>query len=386
MQSNIAYKKRLLAILTSLTLVFTMSFSTITTFAAEEDLNVAVENEQQADELSPADVVAGDEEDGVVKALGDGDGDDPIDEEAAVLSGGETITEDGEFTLADDASGIITINGGLDVTIYGGNYDESTDSFINPYTALSFVVGDEAALTIEDLYVSAPSATDSPSIIDFTGTGTLNISGHNLLDRPAGYVNAAMIHVGKDADVAFDGDGILWGYKESAGSFIGSNINEVCGNITFNGGTWLLKVNKTGALIGQDSPAAATGEIVINDGVLYLKSISYASILGSSRQGQAPNVTINGGQLELYTDWKGAAIGGSDMSAGAGTFSVNGGSIRTISGQNAYSTWGVDANSNKGAVLTDANITADHDTAMLAFDATQYAEVFFDSSNKKNYY
>ena len=498
MQSNNAYKKRLLAILTSLTLIFTMSFSTITTFAAEEDQGVVTENEQQIDEqtpeesegIAPEDVTAGGEEEVEINAFEneapdlswitgfttpvtfvsfdeeadtvyytadaaltfDAEGNTAINytvgggqqgksgavilteagaaTEATVatttdgnknltdtisglekgttykwycekgakhntwelahnvvitfsteaeaaptgLNGGDVVSADGEYTLAEGATGTITIGEGLKVKIVGNNYDAETNSFPTGYTDLNIVVGAGSELTIQDLYVNV--AEDAKSIIDFAGTGKLIVSGHNLLDRPDGYGSNATIHVGPDADVTFDGDGYLWGYKHAAGSYIGSNANEVCGNVTFNGGTYMFKASKTGALIGQDSSDPATGKITINGGTIYLKAVARGSLLGASAQGQAPDVIVNGGQIEFVTDWMGAAIGSANA-AKAGNLTVNGGSIRTIVTQNAWSNghWatGIDTETAKGAVLTDANITAAHNTKMLAFDATKYA-------------
>ena len=294
----------------------------------------------------------------------------PASAEDGTVKGGDAITTSGAYSLEAGATGTITIADGLDVTIDGHSYDAESGSFTTKYTDLNLVVGDQTKLTLKDVYVDV--AEDAKSIIDFTGKGTLYISGHNLLDRPDGYGSSSTIHVGPAADVTFDGDGYLWGYKHAAGSFIGSDANEVCGNVTFNGGTWMMKASKTGALIGQDSTEEATGKVTINGGTIYLKAVARGSLLGASAQGKAPDVEVNGGQLEFVTDWQGAAIGSSNA-ANAGNLTVNGGSIRTIVTQNAYSPWGIDPETHKGAVLTDNNITAAHDTAMLAFDASDYA-------------
>ena len=291
--------------------------------------------------------------------------------ESAAVNGGDTISGNGTYELAEGATGTITVASGANATIIGNSYDNDSQSFTGKFVDLNIVVEDGANLTIQDMYVDVDQ--DAKPIIDFQGTSTLTVKGHNLLDRPDGYGSCATIHVGEGADVTFDGDGYLWGYKHAAGSYIGSNANEVCGNITFKGGTYLLKASKTGALIGQDSTSPATGKVVIDGGTIYLKAVARGSLLGASAQGMAPDVIVNGGQLEFVTDWQGAAIG-SRTAANAGNLTVNGGSIRTIVTQNAYGKWGIDAGTNVGAVLSDNNITAAHDTKMLAFDATKYAD------------
>lgn len=293
------------------------------------------------------------------------------------ITNGAAITENGTYTLADDATGTITIGEGLNVTIAGNKYDNATGMFAEtPYYDLNIVVGNGSTLTLRDVYVEL-TTKNVPAAVDFLGEGTLNIEGSNLIDRPndteTGDLFPAVIHVGPSASASFGGSGILWGYKYSLGSYIGANSNEANGAMTFESGTWMLKGSQTGPVIGSDDQNGVKGgTITFDGGEFYIKAVAFGAGVGASKSGNAtPDVVVNNGLLQISTDWKGPAIGGA---SDAGTLTANGGSIMTLVTPNAYGAWGIDGSSNFGAVASEANIAAAHDAAICVFDASAYAD------------
>ena len=93
-----------------------------------------------------------------------------------VLYGGETVEEDGDYTLADGATGVITIAEGVSARVFGCGIDAGS------YTDLSFDVGDSAKLTICGVHVKMPTNLGTIPFIEFNGMGSFNIEGTNLVE------------------------------------------------------------------------------------------------------------------------------------------------------------------------------------------------------------
>ncbi len=293
----------------------------------------------------------------------------PADAAATELHGKEKIDSNGTYRLADDATGTIVVGEGVSAELVGQGIDGK------PYVNLEVVIQDGASATLRDVWIQHMSS--SVPAIDFEGAGTLLVEGTNIVERPGGYTDFATIHVGPDAQATLGGTGALYGCKSTEGAFIGANKDEASGAITFTGGSWFVKGTKLSAIVGTNS--AGGGDIRIQGGSLYLKTVSKGAAIGASNTGSAPDVYLEGGMVQVLSDFSGSAIGSGGSRAGAGALHVTGGSLMVMAGMNTYASedapniWGVDASAHVGSVITDAPITAAHDTAQLVLPTAAYA-------------
>ena len=307
-----------------------------------------------------------------------------------VLYGGETIEADGDYTLADGATGVITISEEVNARVFGCGIDEGF------YTDLSFDVGDSAALTISGVYVKMPTNQGAIPFIEFNGMGTLNIEGTNRVEM-GDENNVAALHVVLGDEVHLGGTGKLYGYKGASSPFIGVNMGTPdtvpFGDVVFDGGTWYLAGTKMGPVIGNDlvagTDSAPMGTVTVNNGAtIFAKSMSQGAVIGGSKNGVACNVVVNGGLMELFTDYNASTIGaggavahGSDYLGFSGTVVFNGGSVKTTISKNGYGSsdsgnvWAGEGLvwTSSFAQVSDATITAAHNTKLLVFDAAEYA-------------
>ena len=245
------------------------------------------------------------------------------------VDGAYTITKGGNYTIENDA--VVTVSTS-DAVVLKGSTTTSYKVTVNCTQA--------ANLTISNLNVSAPASSTS-NIINFTaGANTLTISGENLLENSGTSLNNAVVHVPSGVSLNVKGDGVLYLYKSSLGTGIGSDANEASGAITFNHtGSIYLKTTKTGAGIGGDT---AVGDITINSGNMNLITVSKAAAIGGSASCNGGNVYMNGGNVKITCDFNGHAIGSGANKTDGGTLTITGGSLY------------VEKTSNSS--LTDANI------------------------------
>ncbi len=245
------------------------------------------------------------------------------------VDGAYTITVGGNYTIENDA--VVTVSTS-DAVVLKGSTTTSYKVTVNCTQA--------ANLTISNLNVSAPASSTS-NIINFTtGSNTLTISGENLLENSGTSLNNAVVHVPSGVSLNVKGDGVLYLYKSSLGTGIGSDANEASGAITFNHtGSIYLKTTKTGAGIGGDT---AVGNITINSGNMNLITVSKAAAIGGSASCIGGNVYMNGGNVKITCDFKGHAIGSGANKTDGGTLTITGGSLYVEKTTNSS--------------LTDANI------------------------------
>ena len=309
------------------------------------------------------------------------------------ITGGDVINENGEYSLADGASGTITIGEGVSAKIVGASFSGSEYQNVK-YEGLYFVVQDGATLTLENVYISN-GATEKPAV-NFASSGSFNIEGTNIIDvlgnggSTYGVVHAAG---GSANTVTLGGNGTLFAYKDSGAALIGSNKDDngedPCANIVFNSGTWNLKGTRTGAIVGNDMASSGYGTITINGGELHLKAVARGACLGGSASGYAADVVIAGGLVECYTEFDGSAVGGAVAGKGAasadfGTLTITGGSLKTMLGTNVASMskaaygftdeeWDAASSNSTRAFVSEKAITAANDKALLVFDMSEYA-------------
>ena len=118
------------------------------------------------------------------------------------------------------------------------------------------------------------------------------------------------------------------GSKQVAG--IGSNSENVPGDITINGGTVTAAGGEFAAGIGGGFGYAG-GNITINGGTVTATGGKYAAGVGGGDSGAGGNITINGGTVTATGGESGAGVGGGNHGAG-GNITINGGTITARGG------------------------------------------------------
>ncbi|MBQ1351522.1 MAG: hypothetical protein IIY71_02245, partial [Oscillospiraceae bacterium] len=309
----------------------------------------------------------------------------------STLSGGETITAGGEYQLASDAGGLITIQTTEPVVIIGnGAQWDSDGNMTTTPNVVSFDASAQAGanLTLQDVHIEGSSSYNT---VNFTGAGnTLTIKGTCVIDHNVGAASVAGIHVGTGTALTIAGDGTLYFYKQAQGSGIGGNTGELNGDITFDmTGMLFAKGTKQGALIGAGSGASSTTEtpgfVKFVSGTYNLMSVSRAACIGGSAGsgGASDGTTVyleKDANVNINVDFSGAAVGGGGYDGGndssGGTLYVNGGSLRCYIDKNAAGnttgyqgqefTQGVN-----DAAITAQRLNGQNETVYrLAFDTT----------------
>ena len=286
--------------------------------------------------------------------------------DTTTITGGATISENGDYQLATDATGTITINEDLTNVKIIGNGATSTNDGLN------IKVGEGSTLTIQDIYGNIGS---TGAFVEFLGSGSLNVEGTNLIDNDGIQKNYSVINVSYGNTVTFGGTGCLYGYKTSVTSYIGGENGQANGNLIFEGGHWFIKGSKAGAVIGGDSTTQKGGDITIKGGELYLKGVAKGALIGGSNQGKAGDVYISGGLIELYEDFSGPAIGAGNT-ANVGNVTITGGSLKTVLSSNSENAYGAPADFNGMPYVSTAAVkaTGGSNYQILAFDASAYVE------------
>ena len=292
---------------------------------------------------------------------------DFIIEAADFVDGVFVLSEAGEYTVASDAAGLISITTDYPVTLVGGGEEGKLANLSIQFTER------EATLTIRDLWIDRPESSDTVPVIDFTGRrNLLTIEGQNYLQCSNSYGTAsACIHVGPDTELEIDGDGNLSMYAGSGGSCIGGADTESNGDIIFSGGTIYAYSSRAASTIGSGQKVDASGSVTINGGELYLYGNARGACIGSGglsggQIGDGAPVTVTGGNLTCYVSFTGSAIGngggqqaanntGLDPEPDPGTLTVSGGSIKTVMMSNSLSFWGLEGSGN---LVNDVAITA----------------------------
>lgn len=295
---------------------------------------------------------------------------------SGAVVGGDVIKAGGTYTVAADVTGTITVETNQAVSLVGTGITDN-------HNGLSIVcTAPGAALTISDLYISAPSSSASYNdaagnnaynIIRFTGTGnTLTVAGTNVLEAQTG---GAAIHVAADQSLTVNGSGTLYLYKYGEWTAIGGDGSEANGAITIDmdEGKLFAKGSKMGAVIGSGSNCSAVpGDITIESGTLNLIANARGALIGTGSGNQdgtwptsSGNVYLRGGSVNCNVDFTGAAIGASGGNSApnegglTGSLVVTGGTLRVFIDENSYSYWGQTASgvSAKGITAAVSNGT-----------------------------
>ncbi|MCC8082082.1 MAG: hypothetical protein LIO80_08780 [Lachnospiraceae bacterium] len=220
--------------------------------------------------------------------------------ETATLSGGETITESGTYSLADGATGTVTISTTEAVVIEGSGVSRDDDYVMDctEYEDLHFDCTAGADLTLKDAFITN-NGTETASLVDFTGSGNrLSIEGTVVLENSG--LLYALVHVGEGTSLTIAGGGTLYLYKYNQAAGIGGDSGELNGDITFSDDdsslTFFAKGSKQGAFIGAGADAASDtlvpGSISFVEGTYNLVSVSRGAVIGGNAgSGGAPDGT-----------------------------------------------------------------------------------------------
>jgi hypothetical protein len=296
-----------------------------------------------------------------------------LDTNMGVVRGGDYITEGGTYyldaPLANNAKfGAVTVATREPVRIVGkgigdGDYKNAANAGVM-YNDLVIDSCAGANLIIKNVWTNnskgqgtASGATNlGYTALNFTGKGnTLTVEGVNLLENQE-YVSSACIHVPKNAELTFKGDGTLYLYKYTAGSGIGGNSSEACGKLVFESGNYYIKGSKTGAVIGGDGMGEARNDdIVFNGANVVVINVATGSGVGDSNSSRCGgDVYMLAGSLTTYTEFEGAAIGK------YGTLHFLGGSLKVAMTSNAVGPgYGLIQNPAPGLYVRDEPIKAE---------------------------
>ena len=314
---------------------------------------------------------------------------------ATPITGGEVISESGVYEVASDATGDITINEGLAVTLVGNGVGEGKA----PNSNLTINCGAGVDLTVENLWINNGSAIYA---LNYTGSGNkLNLSGTNLIETEFRDSEKATIHVASGTDLTIDGEGTLYGYKSALGSLIGgdggNSSAEASGKITINGGTLFLKGSKVGAVIGTGGQRqdVAVGDVIINGGNVNIANKAMGAGIGGGKEEPGGTVYINGGNVSLTTDFNASTIGaggGGTTPKDSGTVYITGGSLKNYITNNAANGGGYGPENegiNDLCIRADKKDGGENDVAKCVFDTAMLetpASEFTVETGGKTYY
>lgn len=281
-----------------------------------------------------------------------------------------TITESGLYQLPDAQSAQymhITIDSAATEVTLKGNPDVT-------YQDLKVHCPGTVQLTLQDVHIALELESNEHGT-DWNYYGAINfqamdniliVNGENSITRNAmnaGNVSAICVRAKKteiNSSVVFNGTGTMTidtenptGLATCFAAAIGGRQGERTGDMTFYGGTWIIRDNGFGAGIGSGSSSGSqndttlyTSKVTINNGTFDLETSHAATevgaCIGTGTSGyNGVEVVINGGDITATAWYGGAAIGsgmyGHSSSHAYGssgqptnptTVTINGGTVR----------------------------------------------------------
>lgn len=253
---------------------------------------------------------------------------------------GETITEETDYTYADD---LLTIKTATPVTISSGGVETGHT------IAVAEVMGATATITLDN--VNIKKSQRSPFDIQGNASVSLVLVGVNVLtsEVSGGDNNYPALRCeskdGATASLEIGGIGELRATTRAPGYQIRTNAAGIGGGnqgsggkIVINGGTVTATVtgfwvNSPG--IGGGNEGASGGDITINGGTVMAMSSDIASNgagIGGGNNGAGGKITISGGIVTATCSGiSGAGIGGGARGAG-GEITISGGIVTATGG------------------------------------------------------
>lgn len=217
-----------------------------------------------------------------------------------VLTGGETVTEPGDYTISGNITEGITINGdGITLTLDGATVNTSgiginvqsgsptikvsgTGNSVQSSTATAIHVNGGTTLTIEGVNGTDDKLTTTGGNVDKTAM----ISGN--AGAGIGSSNGGNIVI---SNVTIEATGSTWNHSVSGqyggGAAIGSTVPGYCGDITITdavvnatGGYWAAAIGMGGSISDNYNPDLKIGKIDIRNSVITAKGGDGASAIG----------------------------------------------------------------------------------------------------------
>lgn len=218
---------------------------------------------------------------------------------------------------------------------------------------------------------SAPDS--SPAHLILTDGSRLTVKGGINTDKEKGLNIYAQS----------EGTGRLTIAEVSQGSAgIGGSRGEGCGSIVIAGGVISIDGTVNGSGIGSGYSSSSltvgrTGKVIIYRGKLTIHTKSFGNAIGSGNAGSTlEEITINGGDLELYGGYLGAGIGGGSRES-ATIITVNGGRLVAYGGTGAPAIGRIDTRDDQDIlIVSDAlNLYAlDETGAPVKMTADEYMQ------------
>lgn len=278
---------------------------------------------------------------------------------AGVIDGGDAITKGGTYQLAEEATGIISVETDEPVVIVGNGAawgkdgemtSEEQEELHFDCTSVSGV-----DVTLKDVHISNSTSVAGADgndfgVIGLAGRGnSLSFEGTSVIDyQIGGGESAAGIRVAQGDSLTIGGEGVLYFYKSAQGAGIGGSSGELNGDITFAIDQLFVKGSKQGAVIGAGSGSANAsgkpGSVTFERGTYNIIANSRGGAIGggAGSDGGSGGTTVyieRAASVNVNVDYSGAAIGGAGYKEGndasGGTVVFNGGSLRIFTDRNA---------------------------------------------------
>lgn len=263
-----------------------------------------------------------------------------------ISSGDYTISANGDYQLAEEYTGVITIANNVNTVKITGSSEHVNVNVV--------VAGDRTRdidLTIENLNITSHQ---DRSPVDFGNAGNyphrLNISGICRLETPSWHTSAALrvpdgvqLTINRAAGLSSDSQAKMTAIGGKRSSGIGGSDDEAGGRITIKGGTITAIGRDSGAGIGGGRYGAGEN-ITIEGGIVNAtggpSDLAGGAAIGGGRAGSGANITISGGEVTAQGGYRSAGIGGGGWTSSDGTDNYGSGSDITISGGTVTATGG----------------------------------------------
>lgn len=236
-----------------------------------------------------------------------------------VLTGGETVTEPGDYTISGNITEGITINGdGITLTLDGATVNTSgiginvqsgsptikvsgTGNSVTSSTATAIHVNGGTTLTIEGVNGTDDKLTTTGGNVNGTGMGSGN-AGAGI-----GSSNGGNIVI---SNVTIEATGSTWNHFVSGqyggGAAIGSTVPGYCGDITITdavvnatGGYMAAAIGMGGSIPDSYNPDLKIGKIDIRNSVITAKGGDGASAIGFASMESASLSSAYAGEIYI---------------------------------------------------------------------------------------
>ena len=282
-----------------------------------------------------------------------------------MLTGGETVTEPGDYTISGNITEGITINGdGITVTLDGATITTSgiginvqsgsptikvsgTGNSVTSSTATAIHVNGGTTLTIEGVNGTEDKLTTTGGKVDGTALGSENAGA----GAGIGSSNGGNIVI---SNVTIEATGGTWnhysGQTNGGSAAIGSTVPGYCGDITITdavvnatGGYMAAAIGMGGSLSDSYSPDLKIGEIDIRNSVITATGGFGASAIGFASTNDMFLSSAYAGEIYIETTTETSSAFLSRLTISNGNYKIGKGSYytgrMTFYNQDGSGTW-----------------------------------------------